>query len=150
MPASVYVYALLVAMAVAAGWAFINEARDHAADSATYKANLQTSEDNLNAAHNANERLERERASAERALALARSYAAAAQARYDARVHEVEDLARRNADVRTYLDASMPCALYHELRHDAAGPDQGECEEGAAAGLDLPADPGAGSTGAAQ
>jgi hypothetical protein len=150
MPASIYVYALLAAMAIAAGVAFISEARDHAADSATYKANLQTAQDNLKAAHDANDELAREKARAERSLAAARTAAAQANARYEASANRVSRIELRVPSVRAYLDDAMPCELYRELRHDLPGTDQGDCEESAAPSGDPRTGAGAGAAGAAQ
>jgi len=149
MPSSIYVYALLLVMAVAAGYAYINEARDHAADSATHKANLQTTQDNLKAAHDANDELVRQRENAERALAVAQTARIAAQAKHDARARAEDELERQVPAVRAYLDELMPCDLYRELRARGSGANAGDCEEGAAPGRVHPAVDPAGIAGPA-
>lgn len=131
---SLYTYALLAAMALAAGWGWFNEYGNHAADRATYRANLQTADDNLKAAHHANDDLVKARDSAIRSLAVAQALQRTAQESHDRNSHDRDELERTVPAVRAYLDTAMPCDLYRQLRARSGNTDAGGCTDGATPG----------------
>lgn len=119
LPFKDYAILALIAIAVFVAWDWQHQIKARAAETATYKANAQTFHEVIEAAHDANTRLARERTDGEQAMALAQRTAAATQARHDSNVAALAELERSTPAVRTYLDGRMPDALFNQLRQSS-------------------------------